>query len=161
MLTGKIRYRAEDHPLHSEVFMEEHKDDSPEAADAPEAAGAPGIAKTSETAGALKAAKAPEADNSGGLTPLAGMEKQLSELDKLARRLENSGVAEYVKLQKKTGKILFLNFLSGVARGLGFTVGTTIVLTILYQIISRIISMNIPYLTERLQEFLELTRGGQ
>lgn len=88
-------------------------------------------------------------------------EKKIAQLDKLAGRLENSGVAEYVKLQQRTGKILWLNFLSGVARGLGFTIGTTIVLAVAYQIIAKIISMNIPYLTEMLQQFIEMVKGTQ
>jgi hypothetical protein len=86
-------------------------------------------------------------------------QKQIDRLDALARRLENSGVAEYVELSQKTGKILWLNFLSGVARGLGFTIGTSIVLAIAYKIISRIVSMNIPYITETLRQFTEIIKG--
>ena len=86
-------------------------------------------------------------------------QKQIDQLDALAKRLENSGVAEYVKLSQKTYKILWLNFLSGVARGLGFTIGTTIVLAVIYKILSRLISMNIPYLTELLQHFVQIVKG--
>lgn len=86
--------------------------------------------------------------------------KQIEQLDLIAKRLENSGVAEYVKLSQKTGKILWLNFLSGVARGFGFTIGTTLVLAIVYKIVARIISMNIPYLTELLQHIVSMVKGG-
>jgi hypothetical protein len=84
--------------------------------------------------------------------------KQVQELDLLAKRLENSGIAEYVKLSQRTGKILWLNFISGVAKGLGFTLGTTLVLAALYKIVSRIISMNIPYLTELLKRVVEIVQ---
>ncbi len=86
-------------------------------------------------------------------------QKQIDRLDGLAARLENSGVAEYVKLSQNTRKILWLNFLSGVARGLGFTVGTSIVLAVVYKILSRIISMNIPYLTDMLRQLVETVKG--
>lgn len=86
-------------------------------------------------------------------------QKQIDRLEELAKRLDNSGIAEYVKLSQKTGKILWLNFLSGIARGLGFTVGTSIVLAIAYNIISHIVSMNIPYITETLQKFVEVVKG--
>lgn len=82
------------------------------------------------------------------------------DLDRLVTRLENSSVAEYVRLSQKTGRILWLNFLSGVARGLGFTVGTAIVVALAYKIISRIISMNIPYITEILSEFIKMVNTG-
>ena len=85
-------------------------------------------------------------------------QKQIDQLDKLAQRLENCGVAEYVRLSRNTPKILFLNFLSGVARGLGFTVGTGIVLALMYKTISKLISMNIPYLTELLTEFIIMVK---
>lgn len=85
---------------------------------------------------------------------------KVEQLDLLAKRLENSGVAEYVKLSQRTGKILWLNFLSGIARGLGFSIGTTLVLALLYKILSRLISMNIPYLTELLQRFVSIAQGG-
>jgi len=73
--------------------------------------------------------------------------------------LDSSGIAEYVKLSKRTGKILWLNFLSGIARGLGFTVGTAVVLALVYKLLRHLISMNIPYLTELLKEFIVLTKG--
>ena len=87
-------------------------------------------------------------------------QKQIEQLDELARRLENSGVADYVKLQQRTGKILALNFLSGIARGLGFTVGTALVLTLVYKVLARIIGMNIPYITEWLLEFVQIVQSG-
>ena len=84
--------------------------------------------------------------------------KQTQQLDALAQRLENSGIAEYVELSQRTGKILWLNFISGVARGLGFTIGATIVLATIYKIISYIISMNIPYLTDLLRQVVEIIK---
>ena len=86
---------------------------------------------------------------------------QIDQLDKLARRLENSGVAEYVRLSQNMPKVLLLNFLSGIARGLGFTLGTAIVLAILYKIVSKLISMNIPYLTEMLKELIIMFKQAQ
>ena len=85
--------------------------------------------------------------------------KTKEQLDRLLALLDSSGIAEYVKLSNRIGKLLWLNFLSGVARGLGFTVGTAIVLALAYKIIRHIIDMNIPYLTELLKEFIVLTKG--
>jgi hypothetical protein len=86
-------------------------------------------------------------------------QESIDQLDKIAQRLENSGVYEYVKLSQRTGKILWFNFISGIMRGLGFTVGTTIVLAVVYKIISYLISMNIPYLTETLQQFIDMIKA--
>ena len=85
--------------------------------------------------------------------------KQIQQLDTLALRLENSGLAEYVKLSQRTGKILWLNFISGIAKGLGFTIGATVVLAVIFKIISYIINMNIPYLTELLRQAMEIVNS--
>lgn len=78
----------------------------------------------------------------------------------LLQRLENAGLTEYVKLSQQTGKILWLNFLSGIARGLGFSIGATLVLAVVYKILARIISMNIPYITDLLQQLMNMAKGG-
>ena len=78
----------------------------------------------------------------------------------LLQRLDKAGLTEYVKLSQKTGRILWLNFLSGIARGLGFSIGATLVLAVVYKILARIISMNIPYLTELLQQIMSMAQGG-
>mgnify|MGYP000022276301 FL=1 len=87
-------------------------------------------------------------------------DKKQTQSELLLERLDNAGLAEYVKLSQQTGKILWLNFLSGIARGLGFSIGATLVLAVVYKILTRIISMNIPYLTELLQQVMSMAKGG-
>ena len=87
-------------------------------------------------------------------------DQKQAQAELLLQRLDNAGLTEYVKLSQKTGKILWLNFLSGIARGLGFSIGATLVLAVVYKILARIISMNIPYLTELLQQVMNMAKGG-
>ena len=87
-------------------------------------------------------------------------DQKQAQAELLLQRLDNAGLTEYVKLSQKTGKILWLNFLSGIARGLGFSIGATLVLAVVYKILARIISMNIPYLTELLQQIMNMAKGG-
>ena len=86
--------------------------------------------------------------------------KQIQQLEALVRRLDSSGIAEYVKLSQRTGKILWLNFISGIAKGFGFSIGASIVLAVIYKIVSYLISMNIPYLTELLRQALEIVNSA-
>lgn len=87
-------------------------------------------------------------------------DKKQAQTELLLERLDNAGLTEYVKLSQQTGKILWLNFLSGIARGLGFSIGATLVLAVVYKILARIISMNIPYLTDLLQQVMNMAKGG-
>ena len=86
--------------------------------------------------------------------------EQQAQAELLLQRLDNAGLTEYVKLSQNTAKILWLNFLSGIARGLGFSIGATLVLAVVYKILARIIGMNIPYLTELLQQVMSMAKGG-
>ena len=87
-------------------------------------------------------------------------DQEQAQAELLLQRLDNAGLTEYVKLSQKTSKILWLNFLSGIARGLGFSIGATLVLAVVYKILARIISMNIPYLTDLLQQVMNMAKGG-
>ena len=87
-------------------------------------------------------------------------DQKQTQAELLLQRLDNAGLTEYVKLSQQTGKILWLNFLSGIARGLGFSIGATLVLAVVYKILARIISMNIPYLTDLLQQVMNMAKGG-
>lgn len=82
--------------------------------------------------------------------------ERLDKVDRLLSRLDNLGLSQYLRLSQNVPKILWLNFLSGVARGLGFTIGTAIVLAIVYKVIRTLIGMNIPYLTEMLENLVLL-----
>ncbi len=86
-------------------------------------------------------------------------DEKIERLDRLAERLENVGLEDYVRLSRNPNRLLWLNFISGIARGLGFTLGTALVLAILYKVLARLISMNIPYLTEILIDFVEMIKG--
>ena len=81
---------------------------------------------------------------------------KLDKVDLLLSRLDNLGLRQYVRLSQNVPKVLWLNFLSGIARGLGFTIGTAIVLAIIYKVIRTLIGMNIPYLTEMLENLVLL-----
>lgn len=84
---------------------------------------------------------------------------QITALNKLMHRMDSSGISDYVRLMQNTRKVLWLNFLSGIARGLGFTAGTAVVLAIAYKVISHLIKMNIPYLTDMLLDLVEIIQG--
>lgn len=88
-------------------------------------------------------------------------DEKTAKLEEIARRLENSGLAEYVRLSNNTRKMMLMQFLAGIARGLGFTLGTAIVLAVAYQALSYLVSMNIPYLTEMFEHFVSMIKNIQ
>ncbi|MDL2285135.1 DUF5665 domain-containing protein [Desulfovibrio sp. OttesenSCG-928-F07] len=84
-------------------------------------------------------------------------DERVKDIQKLLRRMDTNGLYDYVRLSQNTPKILWFNFISGIARGLGFSIGTTVVLAIIYKVVTKLLSMvNIPYLAEFLADFLEM-----
>ncbi len=82
-------------------------------------------------------------------------QEKITQLEKLADRLERMRVGDYVTNLNKTSRLIWLSLMSGIARGVGLTVGATLVIAIIFKIISALISLNVPYLSEMMQEVQE------
>ena len=72
----------------------------------------------------------------------------------LTSTMEKMRIAEYVQYLERPGKLLWTNFLIGLARGLGSTIGLTIVLAILFVVLQKIITLNLPFISEWLSALI-------
>lgn len=90
-----------------------------------------------------------------------GKEKVFEAADKLARQLEKMRINEYTELMHKPGRILYLNFLAGMARGLGMAVGATIVFAILLDILRRLIVLNLPVIGNFIADIMKIIEVKQ
>lgn len=63
------------------------------------------------------------------------------QVDRLATSLDKARLAEYVELQTNTRRLLYLNFLAGVARGFGMAVGFTLVGALLLYLLRQMVSI--------------------
>ena len=66
----------------------------------------------------------------------------------LTSTMEHMRIAEYVRYLNHPRKLLWTNFLIGLARGLGSTIGLALVLTGLFFVLQEIITMNLPFMSE-------------
>lgn len=78
------------------------------------------------------------------------MEKQVkpdliaTQLEKLVRHLESLRIAEYMELLERPGKLILINFIAGLARGLGIAIGATVIFAIVLNLLHQLILLNIP-----------------
>ena len=79
-------------------------------------------------------------------------EQKVTQIEKLADRLERMRVGEYLNNLNKTSRLIWLNLVSGIARGVGLTIGATLVIAIIFKVISMLISLNVPYLSEMMKD---------
>ena len=86
-------------------------------------------------------------------------EEKLKQLEKVALRIEKMRLGDYINNMNRPTRIILNNLLGGISRGVGLTVGATLVIALLFKILSVIISMNIPYLTDMLQEVVTIVKS--
>lgn len=63
---------------------------------------------------------------------------------KLSDSLERSKIANYVNLMNKPWRLIYLNILGGIARGLGLAIGFTILGALLIYLLTRSFLLNLP-----------------
>lgn len=99
-----------------------------------------------------------------GIQEKETQDDKYSQLEKVAIHIEKMRLGDYVEMMGRPGRIIWTNFLGGIAKGVGLTIGATLVIAILFKLLSALIAMNIPYLTDMLQEVVQIikeTPGGQ
>lgn len=83
-----------------------------------------------------------------------GSKETLELMKTLFDGFNRTHLLEYIKLANNLKKLCFVNFMAGLAQGLGLTIGTAIVLTLLFKVVQRIIALNIPYITVWISEWI-------
>lgn len=78
--------------------------------------------------------------------------------EQLTRTMEKTRIAEYVEYLEHPGKLLWTNFLIGIARGLGSTIGLAIVLGIIIYVLQNIITLNLPLISDWIAEFITMVQ---
>ncbi len=86
-------------------------------------------------------------------------EEKVKQLEKVAMQIEKMRLGDYVANLNRPSKIILNNLIGGISKGVGLTVGATLVIALLFKILSVIISMNIPYLTDMLQEVVTIVKS--
>ena len=86
-------------------------------------------------------------------------EERYSQLEKMAYLFERMRLGDYITNFNRAGRVIWLNFIGGIARGVGLTIGATLVIVILIKICVALISLNIPYLTGALQNVVQVVKS--
>ncbi|WP_425061059.1 hypothetical protein SCACP_18270 [Sporomusa carbonis] len=84
------------------------------------------------------------------------------QLERLVNRLEALRVADYMELLERPARLIFTNFVAGIARGLGIAIGASLVFALLLSFLKRLILLNIPGIGGFIADILQIieTRKG-
>jgi len=84
----------------------------------------------------------------------------LTRLEHLALALEKASIAEYIELYRKPRRLLYLNFLAGIARGFGLAIGFTVVGAFFLYGLGKLASWNLPVVGEFVNGHLRIPIFG-
>lgn len=87
------------------------------------------------------------------LAEIQEVRKVNERMDKIAMFLEDIRLADVIQNYTAPRKLLWINFLAGLARGLGLTIGTAIVLAFFGSLLSQFLS--IPILGDYIRQLVE------
>jgi hypothetical protein len=79
-----------------------------------------------------------------------------NKIDELIISMEKMKLAEYVTLLERPYRLLYINFLTGIARGLGIAIGFTILGAVLLIILQRLVMLNLPLIGKFIAEIVRL-----
>ena len=79
-----------------------------------------------------------------------------SRIQQLSISLEKAKIMEYVNLMEDPKRLLVLNFVAGLARGLGMAVGFSILGAVAILILRRLVVLNLPLIGDFIAELIKL-----
>lgn len=89
-------------------------------------------------------------------------EDQLARLERVAeeltRTMEKTRIAEYVQYLDRPWKLIWTNFLIGIARGLGSTIGLAVVIGLMVFFLQHILMLNLPVISDWIADFIRMVQ---
>jgi len=79
-----------------------------------------------------------------------------SKIQQLSISIEKAKIMEYVNLMEDPKRLLALNFVAGLARGLGIAVGFSILGAVAILILRRLVVLNLPVIGGFIAELIKL-----
>jgi len=77
-------------------------------------------------------------------------------IQELSHNLERAKILEYVSLMENPKRMLYLNFVAGLARGLGIAVGFSVLGAVAILILRRLVVLNLPLIGDFIAEIIKL-----
>ncbi|MGD0152634.1 MAG: DUF5665 domain-containing protein [Thermacetogeniaceae bacterium] len=79
-------------------------------------------------------------------------------IERLSLNLEKMKLGEYVDLLNKPWRLFYINFLSGLYRGLGIAVGFTLLSALVLILLQRLVVLNLPGMSSFIAEIVRLVQ---
>lgn len=79
-------------------------------------------------------------------------------IEDIAIKLEKTKIAEYVDIMNNKWRLIYINFIAGLARGFGMAIGFTILGALTLYMMQRMITWNLPLIGDFIAEIVKIVR---
>jgi hypothetical protein len=79
-------------------------------------------------------------------------------IEQLSLNMERMKLAEYVDLLNRPWRLLYVNFISGLARGVGMAVGFTILGAVVLLLMQRLVVLHLPGVSTFIAKIIQLVQ---
>jgi len=80
----------------------------------------------------------------------------LEKLQDVSERMKKMTIAEHIEMVRSPKRMIIINFIAGLSRGLGFAIGATVLGAIMITVLVRIASSNIPIIAEFVARIIKI-----
>lgn len=86
------------------------------------------------------------------------MQELNKKLDDLSVQIEKLNLAEYLELLRNPRRLMYINFLGGVARGFGMAIGFTLLGAFIIYILQRLVILRLPIIGDFIAEIIKIVQ---
>jgi hypothetical protein len=83
-----------------------------------------------------------------------------NKVDKISNDLDKMKIAEYVEMMEHPRRMLWANFLGGLARGFGVAMGFTLLGAILIYLLRAAVKLNLPIIGQFIAELVKIVQDN-
>ncbi len=81
-----------------------------------------------------------------------------SRMEELLVSMERMGLAEYVEMMHRPGRVIYTNLLAGLARGVGMAIGFALLGALLIYILRWIVLLNLPLISNFIADLIQMVQ---
>ena len=85
--------------------------------------------------------------------------KIYKKLEELSDRVQGNTIAEYVEMLRSPRRMIFINFIAGLARGFGIAIGATLLGAVFLFVLFRLASLNLPVIGRFIAEIVVIVQS--
>lgn len=85
--------------------------------------------------------------------------KIIEKMEELSVRIEKLNLTEYLELYRNPSRLLYLNFLAGVARGFGMAIGFTLLGALVIYVLQKMVILKLPVIGDFIADIIKIVQN--